>query len=352
MKKILLIEDNKDVRENTAEILRMAQYEVFTAKDGKEGVETAHAEKPDLIICDIMMPVLDGYGVLHLLSKSEATSGIPFIYLTAKAERSEQRKGMDMGADDYITKPFDDMELLSAIESRLKKNEVMKHEYARSMEGVDHFISEAKSMESLRKLSEEREVRLYKKKDDIYQEGHYPKGIYFISKGKVKTYRTNDMGKDYITELFKEGDFFGYLPLLREEPYAGSATAMEDSEIYMLPKDDFFALLYKHPVVSKKFIHILSNNLHDNETQLVKLAYNSVRKRVAEALLKLCDTYKKDGEQTMRISVAREDLANLVGTATETVIRTLGDFKEDDLIEVSGSNITILAYDKLAKMRN
>jgi CRP-like cAMP-binding protein/CheY-like chemotaxis protein len=352
MKKILLIEDNKDVRDNTAEILGMAQYKVFTAKDGKEGIETAIAEKPDLIICDIMMPVLDGYGVLHLLSKNDATSGIPFIFLTAKAERSEQRKGMEMGADDYLTKPFDDMELLNAIESRLKKNETMKREYARNMHGVNDFINEAKGMDSLRRLSEERDVRLYKKKDDIYQEGHYPKGVYFISKGKVKTYRTNEAGKDYITELFKEGDFFGYLPLLRDEKYSGSATALEDSEIYMLPKDDFFSLLYKHAMVSKKFIEILSNNLHENEKQLVKLAYDSVRKRVAEALIKLSDTYKQDNEPTFSMNVAREDLANLVGTATETVIRTLSDFKDDKLIEVNGSTITVLDYDKLAKMRN
>src|SRR6267154_2749583 len=123
MKKILLIEDNIDVRENTAEILSLANYKVFTTKNGKDGVELAQKEKPDLIICDIMMPVLDGYGVLHLLSKSETTSGIPFVFLTAKAERSDVRKGMDMGADDYLTKPFDESELLSSIESRLKRSE-------------------------------------------------------------------------------------------------------------------------------------------------------------------------------------------------------------------------------------
>ncbi len=94
MKKILLIEDNKDVRENTAEILKLANYNVLTAKNGKEGVEMAQKEKPDLIICDIMMPVLDGHGALHMLSKNEETASIPFIYLTAKAERSDFRKGM------------------------------------------------------------------------------------------------------------------------------------------------------------------------------------------------------------------------------------------------------------------
>ncbi|MGZ4057878.1 MAG: response regulator [Bacteroidia bacterium] len=352
MKKILLIEDNKDVRENTAEILELAQYSVVTAKNGKEGVELAQKEKPDLIICDIMMPILDGHGALHLLSKNEETASIPFIFLTAKAERSDFRKGMEMGADDYLTKPFDDVELLNAIESRLKKNEILKKEFTKNIEGINNFIEQAKGIESLKELSEQREARIYKRKDDIYKEGNYPKGIYFINKGKVKTFQTNEFGKELITELHKEGDFFGYLSLLKDEKYTGSATALEDSEIFMIPKEDFFALIYKNAEVSRKFIEILSNNLLENEKQLVKLAYNSVRKRVAEALVKLSDKYKKDGDQKFSMNVSREDLANLVGTATETVIRTLSDFKEDKLIEISGSTITILDYSKLAKMKN
>lgn len=352
MKKILLIEDNKDVRENTAEILTLAKYKVITANNGKEGVELAQKDKPDLIICDIMMPVLDGHGVLHMLSKNEETASIPFIFLTAKAERSDFRKGMEMGADDYLTKPFDDVELMNAIESRLKKNEILKKEFSKNIEGINEFINEAKGIESLKKLSEERDVRIYKKKDDIYTEGAYPKGVYFINKGKVKTYQTNELGKELITELHKEGEFFGYLSLLQDEKYTNSATALEESEIYMIPKEDFFSLIYKNAEVSKRFIEILSNDLRENEKQLVKLAYNSVRKRVAEALVKLSDKYKKEGEQKFSMNVSREDLANLVGTATETVIRTLSDFKEDKYIEVSGGKITILDYDRLAKMKN
>ena len=352
MKKILLIEDNKDVRENTAEILTLAQYKVITAVNGKEGVEIAQKEKPDLIICDIMMPVLDGHGALHLLSKNDETASIPFIFLTAKAERNDFRKGMEMGADDYLTKPFDEVELLNAIESRLKKNEILKKEFTKNLAGINDFIHEAKGIESLKKLSEERDVRIYKKKSDIYKENSFPKGVYFISKGKVKSYQTNELGKELITELHKEGDFFGYLSLLQDEKYTSSAAALEDSEIYMIPKDDFFSLIYKNAEVSKRFIEILSNNLKEKEKQLVKLAYNSVRKRVAEALVKLSDKYKKEDEQKFSMNVSREDLANIVGTATETVIRTLSDFKEDKLIEIAGSTITITNYGKLAAMKN
>lgn len=352
MKKILIIEDNVDVRENTAEILELAQYEVITAENGKEGVRLALKENPDLIICDIMMPVLDGHGVLHLLSKNEDTSGIPFIFLTAKAERSDVKKGMAMGADDYLTKPFDDQELLSAIEMRLNKQDIFKKKFTKSIEGIHDFISEVRSFEALKELSATKDVRHYRKKDIIFTEGAYPKGVYFIDKGKVKIFHKNDQGKELISSLHKEGDFFGFLSLLKGEKYNHSAAVLEDAEIYMIPQEDFFSLIYKNSEVARKFIGILSDNLIENEQQLMRLAYDSVRKRVAEALVKLSDTYKKETEQCFSMNISREDLANLVGTAKETVIRTLSDFKEDKYIEITGSMITILEYDKLVNLKN
>ena len=351
-KKILLIEDNKDMRENTAEILELSQYTVFTAKNGKEGVETAQKEKPDLIICDIMMPVLDGYGVLHLLSKKSDTSNIPFIFLTAKAERSDMRKGMEMGADDYVTKPFDDIELLNAIESRLKKSEMMKKEFSKNIHGLNDFISSAKGIEDLKKLSSERDVRNYKKKENVFIEGGYPKGVFFLVKGKVKTYKTHEQGKEFITSLYKEGDFFGYNSLMEEGQYNDSAMTLEDSEICLIPKEDFFSLIYKNAEVSRKFIKMLSDNILEKEEQLIKLAYNSVRKRVAEALVTLVNRYKKESEPKFSMNISREDLANLAGTATETTIRTLSEFKDEGLVDIKGGTIGILNYDKLAKMRN
>lgn len=123
---VLIIEDNQDIRESTAEILELADYRVYTAENGKTGVELAQAHLPDIILCDIMMPELDGYGVLYLLNKNRQTANIPFIFLTAKAEKADLRKGMEMGADDYLTKPFDDMELLNAIETRLQKRDQLK----------------------------------------------------------------------------------------------------------------------------------------------------------------------------------------------------------------------------------
>lgn len=352
MKKIILIEDNKDMRENIAEILELAKYVVFTAKNGKEGVELAQKEKPDLIICDIMMPVLDGYGVLHLLAKNTETASIPFIFLTAKADRTDLRKGMEMGADDYLTKPFDDIELLNAIESRLKKSELIKREFSKGIDGFTNFLSDIKGFEELKKLSNERDIKVLNKKESVYSESNYPKHVFFVVKGKIKTHRINEQGKELITGLYKEGDFFGYLPLLEEGQYKDSATTLEEAEVCIIPKDDFFSLIYKNAEVSRRFIKMLSDNLQEKEEQLLRLAYNSVRKRVADALTTLYNRYKKEEEAQFKINISREDLANLAGTATETTIRTLSDFKSEELIDIKNGYVVILDYARLANLKN
>ena len=353
MNKILLIEDNNEVRENTAEILELANYSVLTAANGKLGVELAQGELPDLIVCDIMMPVLDGYGVLHLLSKNPKTASIPFIFLTAKAERTELRKGMEMGADDYITKPFDDIELLNAIESRLRKSSLMKKDFPKNTQGINAFIDSAKSFADLKNMTDlEKGAKNYSKKETIYKEDGYPKGIFYLAKGKVKTFRTHELGKEFITGLYKEGDFFGYLALMEEQQYPDTAVAMDESEIWFISKEDFFSLLYINAEVSKTFIRLLSDNLAEKEKQLVNLAYNSVRKKVADALVTLHNRYKKDENLPFSMNISRDDLANISGTATETAIRTLSDFKEEGLIAISGGTIEIKNLEKLIKMRN
>ncbi len=352
-KTILIIEDNKDIRENTGEILSLAGFKVLSGENGKIGVELAIAHSPDLIICDIMMPELDGYGVLHILQKNEVTTNIPFIFLTAKAERSDMRKGMELGADDYLTKPFDDTELLNAIEIRLKKNEILSKKFAKSPEGFSSFLSDVKNFDALKEISADRRTKNFKKKQDIYSEGDQSNFLYQINSGKVKTYLMNKEAKELITGLYKEGDFFGYSTLLMDTTHQESAMAMEDTEVTIIPKEDFLALIYKNADVSKKFIKILSNDLKEKEEQLIRLAYNSVRKRVADALLLLRSRYeKKDAVSPFNISISREDLSTLVGTAPETISRTLSDFKEEKIIEIKGSNLTIINPVKLEKMHN
>lgn len=349
MKKILIIEDDQVMRENTAEILELARYEVKTAPNGKVGTAIAREMKPDLIICDIMMPELDGYGVLHVLSKDPKTASIPFIFLTAKAEKSEIRKGMELGADDYLTKPYDDMELLNAIESRLKKIDVIKKEYARDVSGLNQFLEEASGVEELQSLSKNRPVSKYKKKEVIFHSGDKPHYVYFVNSGSVKTFKTHDDGKEYITNVYRKGDFFGHAPLFEQKPYADTALVMEDSEIYKIPSEDFLSLVYKNRDVAGQFIKLLSNKVEEQEMQLLKLAYDTVRKRTADALLKLVHGHANRNNVSFKIT--RDDLASMVATATETVIRCLSEFKEDELIEINGREITILDAKGLEKIQ-
>jgi CRP/FNR family transcriptional regulator, polysaccharide utilization system transcription regulator len=350
-KKILIIEDNPEVRENTAEILELSEYQVVTAPNGKAGVDLARSEKPDLIICDIMMPELDGYGVLHILGKAEDTATIPFIFLTAKAEKTDFRKGMMLGADDYLTKPFDDLELLNVVEMRLAKSEKLKKDFGKGVQGFQEFVDSAKVFSDWMTVADKRNIRNYRKKEEIYHAGQYPMGAYLVSKGVVKTSVTNEDGKELITGVHKEGDFIGFIALLEDKPFAESAIAMEDAELILIPKKEFQEMIFNNREVSRKFIQLLSGNVLEKEHQLLKLAYNSVRKRVAEALSVLHDRYKKDGEE-VKFSISREDLANMVGTATESAIRTLADFKEEGLIEIQKGDIRILNIEKLKKLKN
>jgi CRP/FNR family transcriptional regulator, polysaccharide utilization system transcription regulator len=338
MKTILLIEDNLEVRENTAEILDLAKYKVLSAENGKKGVELAYKHVPDLIICDIMMPELDGYGVLHMLVRNPETAGIPFIFLTAKAEKSDFRKGMELGADDYLTKPFDDLELLNAVEIRLKKKT--------SGNGTGKGQTNIRDI-----LNDPSRSTHFKKKEHIFSEGNYPQHVFFIMDGKVKTFRSSDEGRELMTGIYQDGDYLGYMDVLEETKYQESAQALEDCTLVSIRKEEFVNLLLASPDATGQFIRSLSRNLAEKEERLVKLAYQSVRKRVAESLLFIFDKQQTSPNPGL-INMTREDLASLVGSSTETVIRTLSDFKDEKLIESEGRTIHLLNVEKLRKLRN
>lgn len=348
---IVLIEDNLEMRENIQEILELADYTVSCAEDGKKGVELVKNLLPDLVLCDIMMPELDGYGVLHVLNKNEKTSAIPFIFLTAKSENEDFRKGMNLGADDYLTKPFDDIQLLDAVERRLKRIKQFSSDFTRDENGLDQFISEASSIQNLESLKTGKRIKKYTKKQSIFQEGDYPNFLYFINSGKIKSSKMNLDGKDFVTGLYNKGDFFGYMPLIKETSYQESATAMEDTELTLIPREEFISLLFSSKEVSGKFIKMLAGSVFEQQEELITLAYDSVRKRVADALIKLLDKYQENTSDNFSISISRDDLAAIVGTATESVIRTLSEFKADGYIAIKGSNITILEENELRNFK-
>lgn len=343
MKKVLVIEDNEDVCENTVEILTFADYKAITAKNGKIGIEIAEQQLPDVILCDIMMPELDGFEVLKILSENSKTSHIPFIFLTAKSEKADIRKGMNLGADDYLTKPFTEKELLNAIKSRLKRHEFLKKEFSKTIAGVSQFIEEASNYLDLDHLSRDYSPQKYNKREVLYMEGNKANYLYFIQSGAIKTYKTTEKGKDFVTGLFSAGQFVGYLSLLSNNgSYIESASILENAVLYKIPKSDFINLIHSNKDVANKFVNLISNNLVDVQEQMVNVAYASVRQRVAKALL---DIHKKrilcnNGDNG--ISIDREDFASLIGTATETAIRMLTKFKDEGFITIgAGRKIQI-----------
>jgi len=350
MKTILVIEDNQKVRENVREILELSDYKVIAAAEGKTGVDLALKEKPDLIICDIMMPVLDGYGVLHLLNKRKETFGIPFIFLTAKTEKTDLRKGMELGADDYITKPFDGIELLNAVEIRLKKSESLKQSSLESKEQVNNFINHAGQSENISLISAEREVVDLKKKHTIYNAGKRPHAVYYVIGGKVKTYKSSDDGKEFITNIYAPGDFFGYHPVIEDINYTDNAQVLEDAELMLIPKEDFMSLFTNNSLIAKQFISLITKNTIEKEEALVNMAYNSLRKKVARGLMQVLDKYRTDKKDNAITELSRENLAQVIGVATESLIRTLADFKSENLIEIQPGKITVINEKKLREL--
>jgi len=262
------------------------------------------------------------------------------------ALRTDLRRGMNLGADDYITKPFYKDELLQVIETRLRKSERMKKPFDVAATGLGQFIDEAKGFKELEELSNDRTLKKIRPKEYLFEEGDLAQYLYFVKSGKIKTIKTSDYGKELIVQIFQTGDFLGYAPLISGEKYEFGAIAMQDSEINLIPKEDFLKLLFANRDVSARLIKILANNIAEKEEQLLNLAYSSVRKRVANALVVL----HKNAPDQAGISIFREDLARMVGTAKESVIRMLTEFKTDGLIEIRVGLIHIKQLDKLANL--
>lgn len=343
MKKVLIIEDNQDVRENTADILELSGYETITAENGKVGVKKAKQLLPDIIVCDIMMPELDGYEVLQELSKNPMTASIPFIFLTAKTDKSDMRKGMNLGADDYLTKPFTENELLDAINSRLKKHNFLKQEYSKNIEGLSEFIEVASNYLDIDHLSKNYASQKLKKRTVLYREGNIANSLYFIQSGAVKTYKTTEKGKEFVTSLCSAGHFVGQLSMLTDHgSYIESAAIIEDAELYEIPKSDFTTLLHTNKDVANKFVSLISNNLVEVQEQLVNIAFGTVRQRVAKALIDIHKQRILLNNEDQGIGIAREDFAGLIGTATETAIRMLTDFKDEGLITIGNARKIII----------
>jgi DNA-binding response OmpR family regulator len=351
MKKILLIEDDKSFRDKLDQLLSLSGYEVLSCENGKIGIETALKENPQFIICDVHMPDIDGYGVIHILSNHPKTSGIPFIFLTGNADYVNQRKGMSLGADDYLVKPFDSNDLLNTIRLRIEKNENLKNKFHLNNEKAQEIsFSTNNTNKPSSLITDKHEVQNFKRKHVLYSPGQRPSCVYYIKSGKVKEFIVNEDGKELITGIYSQGNFFGYTEILKEANYNKNARLMEDSSMILIPKEDFMLKIHTNSVIAKEFIGMLSDNITENEKLIINMAYNSLRKKVAIGMVRLIDHLKESKNGRSIIRVSREDLAHVVGSSLESTIRTIKEFKTEKLIEVE-ENGTILVLEE-QKMRN
>jgi len=347
MKTILIIEDDIVLRETTAEILELENYKVVTASNGKRGAEQARIMLPDLILCDIMMPEMDGYELLDILSKDDKTKRIPFIFMSAKTEVKDVRKGMDLGADDYLTKPVSEELLLSAISSRLAKFALLKEETA-TQETIDeeNFIDDIENIEDLKNYFCDYGVsKNYKKGEIIYKEGEYSNNVYLIYKGKIKSFKIDEFGKELILNIHKGDDLLGLSAIIDNSHYYESIMAMENIEIIHVSKNTLLKILENNHKLTLEIFQLINENLTEVKEQLLQMAYGSMRRKTAQTILKFANLMGNNPSNSINIS--RRDLAGVAGIATESLIRTLTDFKKKGILEIEGRNIRILDLEKL-----
>ena len=192
----------------------------------------------------------------------------------------------------------------------------------------------------------------YQKGETIFRQGAYAAGVYCINAGKIKLSMMGDEGKEQIIRMAKPGDIIGYKALLSGEKYNATAIAIEDTNICFIPKEIFLVILQKDASLSFEMMKVLSNELKRAEEKITHLAQKQVRERMAETILFLKETYGLDKDDHVNIQLSREEIANLVGTATETAIRLLSEFNKEHIIELSGKKIKILNQPKLVKTAN
>ena len=348
MKTVLLIEDDTVLRENTAELLELSKYNVITASNGKTGVKRAKKHQPDIIICDIMMPELDGYSALRMLSKSKLTKYIPFIFLSAKTEHSDVRKGMDLGADDYITKPFSEEELISAIESRLAKAAILK-DLRNNQYNTFQDDDEIKTLNDLKNFFDDYGTEFnFKNEDVIYHEGDHSNYIYLVNRGTVKCYQINELGKELVTALYKEDDLFGYNSFTKVTPHKETARAIADTKLVGISIEEFKIILNQNHKVVIELIELLANNLTLVKEELLQMAYSSVNKKTAATILKFAEKINRKPHDSIKIY--RNDLASVGGIAPETLIRALNMFKKQVIIKADGRNIKVIDIESLKRI--
>lgn len=348
IKSILIIEDDEVLRENTKELLEQSEFRIITAANGRIGIEKALKFLPDLILCDILMPQMNGYEVLEHLCNHNPTRNIPFIFISAKTNHDEIRRGMNLGADDYITKPFSEIDLLNAINKRLEKFDVFQESFS----NISVYSDKSKNISSLDDFKNLLKLRgenySFKKRSTIYKENENANFVYLIEQGVVKTLKKDYEGKELITGLYKENNLFGFTSFKTQSIYDETAVAMEDIWGYRFSSNNFREIISNNPDLTIEFAELLSENLSDIKDHLLEMAYSSVLKKTTSTILEYIQKIEEEPKDL--INITRNELANVAGISTESFIRSLSQLRKKKIIKLEGRNIRILDLEKLRQL--
>lgn len=351
MNKLLLITGNEAASENICKLPQFLGYETFSTPNGMKGIEIAKNEKPSLIICDVSLPDIDGYCVTNILNKNPLTQNIPVLILNFSVEPNTHINEKN-GHDSLLSATKESEMLVSATKRDANNGKSENKEYFHNLDNLLQLLSSTSPDKTANDLATGYRTRSFNKRENIYFEGDIPNMVYLVKKGKIKTVKLGPEGKEFIVGIHEKGEFFGYIAVLEDSIYPDTAVAAEESEVLLIPKDDFLSLINSDQQLGRHFIKLLANDISDIEERLMTLAFNSVRARVAGALLQLKKKHhnKKDSS-SYTLHVSRDDLAGLIGTTTESLIRTLTDFKHENIVDTDIGEIKILDTKALEKIR-
>jgi CRP-like cAMP-binding protein/ActR/RegA family two-component response regulator len=349
MKTVLLIEDDLTLLANTKELLELYNYKVWYAQNGEIGVNLALQTNPDIIICDMIMPVLDGNGVFEKLFANKATRDIPFIFLSCKSDMNSMKKRMSLEVCDHILKPFKIRDLIKLIEKKLVK----PSNFDQNTTKKSYPFSEPLRINSLDQLREffkkAGEIQAFSKHEVIYRERKNADSIYFVEEGLLKTHRMDEFGKELITGIYKTGEFLGFYSFKNLSSYPETASALENGSLYRLSIKQFQEILSGSHQLTLELAQLQSENLAVLRSHLLEMAYGSVLKKTTNTILKFVDGAQDNLLEAIKIS--RSDLASIAGISTESLIRSLSLLKKEKLIDIEGRNIKILNLEELYHIR-
>ena len=214
MKTILFVESDDAIRKEVADMMGMAHYHILTAKNGKEGFTSTKKYLPDIVVSAMVMPIIDGLGLLYMLRHDPVTEAIPVIFLASRTDRSDFRNAMDSGADDFITKPFNADELFKAIENRLRRVEAIRKKFTANIKNLN-----ATESVTVSEMGATYEEKGFYQKEALKPINYTQNSLYFICNNRVKALKTYEDGKQLIMALYNDEIFLGYIALLAESTY-------------------------------------------------------------------------------------------------------------------------------------